>query len=264
MKRYLNRLLLDNKYAEISWKEDHSHSGNGSTSTLIWSKAHSRENGWKGKLMYIIAHVSTWHTCTCTFVHIYMTYCPTYIHVFRFYVLIDWLKDSWTRALPKTYWWVYNLVIFFSDLLTLIQVEYQWHGCLVCMHTHMYVHVWVCTSTFPMFFSIDNENGEKQIYRLAPWGKHDLSIRCFADRYKASVHIFPYTIIITTSTTIDCMIWLILCSFILIVWRMRCLVLTTPHHVSIVIQSMYTACVVYGDGLIYCTCMCNMCFYFLI
>ena len=29
---------------------------------------------------------------------------------------------------------------------------------------------------------IDNDSGDKQIYRLAPWGKHDLSIRCFADR----------------------------------------------------------------------------------
>lgn len=33
-----------------------------------------------------------------------------------------------------------------------------------------------------IIIAIENDAGENQTYRLAPWGKHDLSIRNFADR----------------------------------------------------------------------------------
>ena len=44
---------------------------------------------------------------------------------------------------------------------------------------------YVNTSVFEIRFTIkliELETGEKQILRLAPWGKHDLTIRSFADR----------------------------------------------------------------------------------
>ena len=79
---------------------------------------------------------------------------------------------------------LYTLYRVLSDIMDLPILEFFLCFIFTCIIMMNLVHVNFHNHTHNIIPEGDMVSGERQVLSLAPWNKHDLSMRSFADRYE--------------------------------------------------------------------------------